>query len=586
MILQNNGGDDLATGANGAFVFKIAAGGGSAYSITVASQPSNPVQTCTVTNGAGMVAAANVSNAVVACITQYTVGGTASDVSGTGLVLQLSGGSDLSVPSSGAFTFSPYLSSGTGFTVTVKTQPSQQTCTVRNGTGTVPVNASVAVAISCVLNTYSIGGSITGLTGNGLVLLNNGADPTSVNAGAAQFTMNAPVTSGDTYSVTIETQPVGETCAVTNAAGTDVLANVANATLSCTHWSTASVSTLYSFTGGSDGSNPSVLLQGIDGNFYGVNGGTSGSTGIVYKVSPVGAETTLYTFLGSFSPPLPQGPNGLVQGSDGNLYGTTFAGGSANYGAFFKIDAAGTFSALHSFTGGSDGSVPSGLLLQGSDGNFFGISRLGGGPNNNGAIFRIDAAGGESVLFSMPPTGVNAGYPSFLQAGDDAFYYASASPGGGTISAVTPTGAGTAIYNFTGGSDGSLVVGMVEAPDGNLFGVTGYGGLAGFGTAFKLTRSGTLTTLHTFGYGTDGSIPNSLILGNDGNFYGTTTAGGATTYGTLFRLTPAGDVTVLYSFANGAQPTSLIQASDGNFYCLSRAGGADGLGAIFKAVPQ
>ena len=522
-----------------------------------------------------------------------SVAGSLSGLTESGLVLEFNGMS-LSVPA--GTTSQPFgsIAAGSNYSVTVTTQPTQETCTVNNGSGTVP-RAAVNVSINCALNTYSIGGAVTGLTEPGLVLLNNGVDATQVKPNATTFAMDTPVTSGGAYAITINAQPAGETCAVSSESGNNVLANVTTVAIQCAPWTSAAVTTQYSFTGGTDGNSPSILLQGADSNFYGIAAGTPYvSNGTVYQVTLAGAENTLYTFAGVyFGPPLPEGPDGLIQGTDGNLYGTAFAGGSANEGAFFKLDLAGTLTTLHSFTGGSDGAVPTGRLLQAPDGSFSGTTLGGGGSNNNGAIFEVSTTGAESVLFDMPPTSTNAASPALLLAHDGTTYYASAfnstTPGGGTVYAVSPDGTGRPVYAFNGGSEGSQIGALLEGPDGNLYGFTASGGTVGGGTAFELTPSGTLTTLYSFGNTNDGDTPSSLIIGNDGNFYGTTSKGGVSGFGTIFRLTPAGSETVFYSFTGGSDgtgPTNLIQASDGNFYGLTINGGIDGVGAIFKAVPH
>jgi hypothetical protein len=119
-------------------------------------------------------------------------------------------------------------------------------------------SATVTVPIDCALNTYSIGSAVTVLTESGLVLLNNGADATAVKPDATTFTMYNPVTSGGAYAITIKTQPAGETCTLSSASGSDVLANVTTIALQCAPWSSANLTTLYSFTGGTDGSDPTV----------------------------------------------------------------------------------------------------------------------------------------------------------------------------------------------------------------------------------------------------------------------------------------------------------------------------------------
>ena len=157
LVLQDNGGNNLSVTANGSFTFTTALASGTAYKVTVLTQPSGPTQTCTVTNGSG-TATANVTNVQVACTseTTFTIGGTVSGLTGTGLVLQDNGGNNLTVTANGSFTFSTALTSGAAYDVTVLTQPSgpAQTCTVTDGTGTATANVT-AVEVACASQTAS-----------------------------------------------------------------------------------------------------------------------------------------------------------------------------------------------------------------------------------------------------------------------------------------------------------------------------------------------------------------------------------------------------------------------------------------------
>src|ERR1700722_4988762 len=190
--------------------------------------------------------------------------GSISGLTQSGLVVEFNGMSFPAVAGATSLQFG-LVTAGNSYAVTVTAQPTQETCTVTNGNGTMPT-AAVTVPIDCVLNTYYIGGSITGLTDPGLVLLNNGGDSTAVKPNAAAFTMNTAVTSGGAYAITIKSQPYGETCTLGSPSGADVLAAVTTVTVQCAPWSSATVSTLYSFTGSTDGTAPAVLFQGADSN--------------------------------------------------------------------------------------------------------------------------------------------------------------------------------------------------------------------------------------------------------------------------------------------------------------------------------
>ena len=166
--------------------------------------------------------------------TTYPIGGTVSGLSGT-VVLQDNGGDDLSVSASGAFTFGTGLTSGSAYSVTVKTNPAGQTCSVANGSGTVGSAGVTNVAVTCTANaaaTYPIGGTVSGLSGT-VVLQDNGGDDLSVSASGA-FTFGTGLTSGSAYSVTVKTNPAGQTCSVANGSGTVGSAGVTNVAVTCT----------------------------------------------------------------------------------------------------------------------------------------------------------------------------------------------------------------------------------------------------------------------------------------------------------------------------------------------------------------
>ncbi len=230
LVLQNNGGDDLAVSANGSFTFGTAMADGSSYAVTVATQPTG--QTCTVNNGTGTISGASVTNVSVVCaVTSYSVGGTVSGLTGSGLVLRNNGADDLSISSSGSFTFTTNVADNAGYTVTVKTQPGGQTCVVSNGTGTISGANITNVSLSCTDNPYTVGGAVSGLTGSGLVLQNNGRDDLSVTAG--NFTFTWRLADGDSYAVTVKTQPTGQLCAVSNGISTIQGAHVTDVAVQC-----------------------------------------------------------------------------------------------------------------------------------------------------------------------------------------------------------------------------------------------------------------------------------------------------------------------------------------------------------------
>jgi large repetitive protein len=236
VVLQNNGGDALEVAADGAFTFPARIATGGAYAVTVRTQPAGHM--CSVANGAGTVAAANITNVAVSCQRVYTVGGTVSGLAGSGLTLR-NGDATLAV-SGGSFRFPQALTSGAAYNVTVEANPSNpsQTCSVTNGAGTVGAADVTNIEVACSTNAYTIGGQVTGLQGLNLQLQNNGGDtlPIFLNGG---FTFAAPVLSGQPYNVTVSRQPdplpflPPQTCTVTSGSGTVGGGNVADIVVTC-----------------------------------------------------------------------------------------------------------------------------------------------------------------------------------------------------------------------------------------------------------------------------------------------------------------------------------------------------------------
>jgi|HubBroStandDraft_2_1064218.scaffolds.fasta_scaffold02098_2 hypothetical protein len=237
LVLQNNGGDNLTIATSGNFTFATALASGAAFNVTVKTQPLSPTQTCVVTNPTGTLGSANITNVVVTCTTNtYSIGGSVTGLTGAGLVLQDNAGNDLAVAAgSSTFTFSTPIASGANYQVTLKTQPTvpTQSCAVTAATGKVVSSNITNVVVTCTTTTYTVGGSISGLTASGLVLENNGADDLTVPATSTSFTFATKVASGASYSVTVKTQPAGQTCAVTSASGTVGAAPVANVAVAC-----------------------------------------------------------------------------------------------------------------------------------------------------------------------------------------------------------------------------------------------------------------------------------------------------------------------------------------------------------------
>lgn len=338
------------------------------------------------------------------------------------------------------------------------------------------------------------------------------------------------------------------------------------------------------------------LVEGSDGNFYGTTAyGGAGGGGVVFRVTTNGQLTTLVSFTGANgSHPMAA----LLQGSDGNFYGTTAYGGSnGNHGTVFQMTPVGVLTTLVSFNG-TNGSHPYAGLVQGSDGNFYGTTSVGG-ANNLGTVFRMTPAGVLTILFSFNNTNGSAPFGALVQ-GTNGDFYGTTSVGGtngmGTVFQMTPAGVLTRLVSFTSWEFPSAT--LVQATNGLLYGTTEWGGNTslnggiGFGTVFEMTSAGLAATRLTFNGPNGTCCVSGLVQGTDGNFYGTTAGGGLGSGpmgagGTVFRMTPAGTLTTLVSFngANGNSPqVPLIQGSDGNFYGTTTYGGPGGCGTVFQVT--
>ena len=347
------------------------------------------------------------------------------------------------------------------------------------------------------------------------------------------------------------------------------------------------LTTLTSFNG-TNGSYPTALVQGNDGNFYGTAGGGGSNKacvsgcGTIFKVTPAGTLTTLYSFSGGTDG---SAPSVLVQAIDGNFYGTT--SGLNVFGQFagieptiFKITSGGVLTTLYR-SDATDGSEPS-VLVGATDGNLYGMTS---GTNIDGTIFRITPGGTLTTLYSFCRQGTipycpDGDTPGALVQGTDGNFYGTTLFGGtgsnaGTIFKITPGGTLTTLYSFGGGADGDTPRSLVQGIDGNFYGTTNGGfGLYPYGTIFKFPPAGRPTTLYACPYP---AYPSALVQGTDGNFYGTTFNG------TIFKITPGGALTTLYSFSGGTEgPGALVRGTDGNFYGTTQYGGADNRGTVFR----
>src|ERR1022692_4170201 len=343
---------------------------------------------------------------------------------------------------------------------------------------------------------------------------------------------------------------------------------------------------LYSFAGGADGGNPhaGVILDSA-GNLYGTtpNGGTSGA-GVVFRIDTTGHETVLYSFTGAADGGYPY--NGVIRDSAGNLYGTA-GGGASGSGVVFEVDTTGHETVLYTFTGGADGSSPNNVI-RGPAGKLYGTTTYGG-ASGAGVVFKLDTTGHETVLYSFTG-GADGGYPDAGVIGDSAGYlYGTTLYGGtagnGTVYKLDATGHETVLYSFTDG--GNPYAGVVRDAAGNLYGTTSYGGAPGLGVVFKLDTAGNETVLYTFTNGPDGYYPNAgVIRDSAGSLYGTTVWGGAGGAGVVYKLDTSGQETVLYGFpgaTDGHSPyAGVIRDPADNLYGTTIDGGAAGAGIVYK----
>lgn len=233
VVLQNSGGDDLAINNNGGFTFPAQVDG-TDYNVTVATQPGNPIQTCSVANATGTLAGTNVSNVDVTCVTnQFTVGGNVSGLTGDQVVLQNNGGDDIAINADGGFTFTAQ-NDGTDYNVTVATQPGNpsQTCSVANAAGTLAGAGVSNVAVTCTIDQFTVGGAVSGLAGDQVVLQNNAGDDLAINADGA-FAFSTALDDLSDYEVTVLIQPSGQQCSITQATGTLAGSDISDVSVEC-----------------------------------------------------------------------------------------------------------------------------------------------------------------------------------------------------------------------------------------------------------------------------------------------------------------------------------------------------------------
>lgn len=377
---------------------------------------------------------------------------------------------------------------------------------------------------------------------------------------------------------------------------------------------TQTVDFIYDFHQSGQQSAATPVVQGTDGNLYGTAAG-GGTFGQIFRMTPGGALTTIYSFCSKTGCPDGENPDtSPILGSDGNFYGVTLDGGnSTRSGTFYKLTPEGDLTTLYTFcpnAGCSDGQAPRGIILA-SDGNFYGATEVGG-KFGQGTIFSISPAGTFKLLhtFCSQSKCADGGEPQSppVQGIDGNFYgtaYEGGAHGGGVIYQLTAAGAFTVLYNFcsyqTSCPTGADPMAILQDSKGNFFGTTAGGGNPNnYGVVFELTSTNQYKVVHTF-RGWDGSVPTSgLTLASDGTLYGVTQGGGGPKEGNIYKVTSAGAFDSFFVFRccnEGYDPFyGLFQSTNGDLYGATSYGTSpccygtifsvsDGIKAFVATVP-
>ena len=361
-------------------------------------------------------------------------------------------------------------------------------------------------------------------------------------------------------------------------------------------------SVIYNFSGGNDGAQPRGTLIEISNRLYGStsNAGEAGG-GVIYAVNKDGSDFAVLHAFGGGSADGSDTWSGLAAGSDGVLYGTTRAGGSAGQGIVFKLNPNGAgYEILHHFGGAGDGQQPWAGLLEGADGKLYGTAR-NGGAHNNGTVFRLNKNGSNYESLRHFNGAIEEGYrpEGTLIRSTDGAIYGTTRLGGrnniGSIYKLQPDGSAFAtLHDFSGaGGDGiGTTSRLLAASDGYLYGTTVEGGAFGYGAIFKARPDGTdYQLLHSFQFDTDDGINpyEGLSEDADGTLFGATRfGGGGADLGAIFKLNKNGSsYEVIHRFTGGAGTGSLpaagvIVGSDGKLYGRTLEGGTDDGATVFR----
>jgi uncharacterized repeat protein (TIGR03803 family) len=355
---------------------------------------------------------------------------------------------------------------------------------------------------------------------------------------------------------------------------------------------------LHDFNVRVDGDYPSALIEGADGNFYGTaqqNVAGPGPFGFLFRMAPDGTFTTLHAFSCGADGAYPA--DALVQANDGNFYGTTVGIADpycAARATVFRMTPDGTVSIVHVFSASTEGTQLAGPLIQARDGNVYGTASAGG-PLGGGTVFRVTLEGALTVLHAFrAPDDADGNGPrgALVEAADDSLYGVTSDSGlcrsCGTVFRISVDGTFDVAYAFQDDFETGIFpqTGLTRGADGNLYGVTAVRP----GAVFQLTPDGDLSVLHAFNRDTDGSAAQArLFQASDDRLYGTARDFGPASTGTVFRVTTDGDFDVIYTFpgsAEGASPSVLVQANDGTLYGIAQEGGTFNRGTVFRLEPD
>jgi uncharacterized repeat protein (TIGR03803 family) len=348
---------------------------------------------------------------------------------------------------------------------------------------------------------------------------------------------------------------------------------------------------LYAFKSGNDAGFPYAGLTVVNGELYGTTYGGGGGVewGTVFKIDTSGNEHVLYRFKAGNDGAHPYG--GLTA-LGGELYGTTYQGGTSGSGTVFKVTTSGDEHVLYSFKGGSDGQYPYGALLD-VNGEFYGTTYQGGVSPGWGVVFKVSPTGDEHVLYRFK-AGDDGAHPyAGLTNVSGTLYgttYQGGTSGAGTVFKTDTAGSEHVAYSFKAGRDGQYPYAPLLYYKGKLYGTTYQGGVSpGWGTVYEVTPAGQERVLYRFKAGTDGAHPQyGALVDVNGAFYGTTYQGGTKGAGTVFKVAASGTEEVLYSFMggnDGEYPYDGLANVNGTFYGTTNVGGADDAGTVFKISP-